>query len=602
MNKTKNEVKDFFEKRLLMFSEHLVTSRKSIQRFSMLRVIIFLSTIVGIYLASSLGWTEILVVSVLGFGLFIYLVIKQSILIKNKERLEILVKLNESELALLAGKKDGKNEGKKFLLEEHPFAADLDVFGKNSLFQLIDRTTTSFGTEMLAHKLNKPVKNKTLLEKRQHSIRELTDKPEWRQEFQASGKISDENTSTISNLVSWANEKSNLFNKALYRFLLFLNPIFGFTTIFLIAYFDLNFSFFLLFLLLPFSVLVPKLNLINQQHGLLSRKSEMLSKYAELFNLFEKEIFTSEIISQHKQLLSENQNSASMAVEKLSKISAKFDYRLNLLVGILLNIFFLWDIWQSIRLEKWKNLHGKFLNSWFESLAEIDELCSFAGFAFAHPGSIFPTISTKEFELVATNLKHPFLQSEQCVGNDIHIESLSQFRIITGANMAGKSTYLRTVGINLVLAMTGSPVLSNSFIFTPADLFTGIKTSDSLQDGESYFFAELKRLKEIIQQLENGATLFVILDEILRGTNSVDKQKGSKALIKQLLNLKASGLIATHDLALGELADLFPKNIQNQRFEVEIENNELKFDYLLKDGVSQNLNATFLMKKMGITV
>lgn len=602
MMNTTREVKNFFENRLQTFVEQLTKTKSIIQRFSMFRIITFLSTVLGVYLASNMGISETLVVFVVGFGLFIYLVIKQSKLIKDKERLEILVQINTSELDLLAGKKDGKSEGKAYLSEEHPFAADLDIFGKNSLFQLIDRTTTSRGTEKLANKLNEPLKNKTLLERRQQSVRELAGKPEWRQEFQASGKQSIENASTINSLANWATEKSTFFDKPMYRILLFLNPIIGFGMLFLLNFYDLNFSFFLLFLLLPFSVLVPKLRLINSQHGLLSRKTELLRKYAELFNLFEKETFSSGIVLQHKQLLSENKNSAYFAVEKLSKISAKFDYRLNLLVGIFLNIFFLWDILQSIRLEKWKSEYGIFLNDWFESLAEIDELCSFAGFAFAHPTAVFPTLSNKEFELVATNIKHPFLRHEQCVGNDISINSLGQFRIITGANMAGKSTYLRTVGINLVLAMTGSPVLADSFVFTPADLFTGIKTSDSLQAGESYFFAELKRLKEIISQLEKGGTLFVILDEILRGTNSLDKQKGSKAFIKQLLNLKSSGLIATHDLVLGELADLFPKNIQNQCFEVEIENNELQFDYLLKEGVSQNLNATFLMKKMGITV
>ena len=271
------------------------------------------------------------------------------------------------------------------------------------------------------------------------------------------------------------------------------------------------------------------------------------------------------------------------------------------MVGIFLNIFFLWDILQCIRLEVWKERYGQKLENWFKSLTEIDELCSFSGFAFAHPESVFPAFSSDEFRLSATNVKHPFLDYTGCVGNEINMLGLGQFRIITGANMAGKSTYLRTVGINLVLAMTGSPVLANSFVFSPVDVFTGIKTSDSLQAGESYFFAELKRLKEIIVQLEEGKTLFVILDEILRGTNSADKQKGSKALIRQLIQMKASGLIATHDLALAELADFFPENIKNQRFEVEIENNELKFDYLLKEGLSQNLNATFLMKKMGIT-
>jgi DNA mismatch repair ATPase MutS len=166
--------------------------------------------------------------------------------------------------------------------------------------------------------------------------------------------------------------------------------------------------------------------------------------------------------------------------------------------------------------------------------------------------------------------------------------------------MAGKSTYLRTVGVNLLLAMAGAPVLADALVFSPVQLFTGIKTSDSLQDGASYFFAELKRLKEIIDRLHAEEPLFIILDEILRGTNSKDKQKGSKALLKQLVQFKASGLMATHDLSLGELAQQFPENITNKRFEVEITSQEMVFDYTLKSGVSQNLNASFLMKKMGI--
>lgn len=602
MRKTNTEIKDFFKKKLLGFNEQLTTTKSSIKRFSALRIIFFLSTLAGIYLTASLGFLVVFPVGIIGFGFFIFLVIKQSKLLKNKDYLESLVEINETELALLARNMQNKKDGKNYISEEHPFAADLDIFGKKSLFQLINRSANIRGEKKLAETLNNPFKNKDLLLKRQQAIRELTNKPEWRQEFQATGKLSSESYSTISDLTNWAAEKSYFFNNPFYRFLLFLNPILGFLVIFLIAFFGFNFSLFLLFLLLPFSILVPKLNFINYQHGLLSRKTDVLNKYAQQFNLFEKENFISEIILHHKQLLTGAKNSAFIAVEKLSKISAKFDYRLNLLVGIFLNIFFLWDILQSIRLEKWKSRYGIFLEEWFDSLSEIDELNSFAGFAFAHPEAIFPTISASEFELVATNLKHPFLESESCIGNNINIEGLGQFRIITGANMAGKSTYLRTVGINLVIAMTGSPVIAENFLFTPADLFTGIKTSDSLQDGESYFFAELKRLKEIILHLEKGEMLFVILDEILRGTNSADKQKGSKALIRQLLNLKASGLIATHDLSLGELADLFPKNVQNQRFEVEIENDELKFDYLLKEGVSQNLNATFLMKKMGITI
>jgi DNA mismatch repair ATPase MutS len=168
--------------------------------------------------------------------------------------------------------------------------------------------------------------------------------------------------------------------------------------------------------------------------------------------------------------------------------------------------------------------------------------------------------------------------------------------------MAGKSTFLRTVGVNMILALCGSSVCANKFKISPIELHTSIRTSDSVQKNESYFYAELKRLKVIIDRMKNGEKLFVIIDEMLRGTNSKDKHYGSQALIEQLIRLNGSGLLATHDIALGELAEKYPDNVRNFRFEVEIKNNELVFDYKLKNGISQNLNATFLMKKMGITM
>jgi DNA mismatch repair ATPase MutS len=355
-------------------------------------------------------------------------------------------------------------------------------------------------------------------------------------------------------------------------------------------------------LIWPFSILTPQSAAIERIYGLLGGKTQRLQQYARLFEKLEKETFQSEMIQQAVQTLTQGNRSAYAAVKKLSAITKVFDFRLNLLTGIFLNIFFLWDILQSIRVERWKKQHSAQLQGWLDALGQVDMLCSLAGFAFQHPEAVFPKPVKQEFIWNGQNLKHPFIPEKECVGNPVNITGEGKFLIITGANMAGKSTYLRTTGINLLLAMTGAPVLAKSLTFTPIQLFTGIKTSDSLQDGESYFFAELKRLKEIIVRLEKGEHLFIILDEILRGTNSKDKQKGSKALLRQLIRLKASGMIATHDLALGELAAEFPQNITNKRFEVEIKNNQLQFDYRLKDGIAENLNATFLMKKMGITL
>ena len=267
-----------------------------------------------------------------------------------------------------------------------------------------------------------------------------------------------------------------------------------------------------------------------------------------------------------------------------------------------MNYFFLWDILQSRRLDRWRGIYKDYLEKWFETLSCFDALNSLACFSFNNPGFIFPEPVDTAFVLKAEDCGHPLILEDSRINNPIGLEGWKQFIIVTGANMAGKSTYLRTVAVNFILAMTGAPVCASKFVFSPAEIFTSIRTRDNLLQNESYFFAELKRLKAIIDELDSGTQLFIILDEILKGTNSKDKQMGSLALLKQLIRYNATGLIATHDLSLGSLIEEFPENIRNKRFEVEIENDNLVFDYTLKDGISRNLNATFLMKKMGITI
>jgi len=597
-----NEVKSFYQSQLDLYQKKLDQTKSKIRKTSIIRISFFLLTIIGIYLASTQGWLFVITAAVLGFGIFIFFVIKHARLFKQKQWLDALVEVNLSELDLLAGKTQHKNRGEEFAIPDHPFSQDLDIFGKRSLFQLIDRTSTRGGTNRLASILNKPILDKELLKRRQQAISELEGKPKWRQNFQATGKLSSENENEVKDIKTWAETDDVSFQNWFYKTMLLLNPVLGFGVILAVSLELVGFGAFTLFLLLPFLVVGSKLNVINKEHNQLSKKSSLLERYSQLFGLVEEQQFNSEMLSRAHAQFSEGGNSAKEAVRKLSKISGSFDYRMNLIVGILLNVFFLWDIRQCIRLEKWKSENKQNLENWFDTIAEIDELNSFSGFAFNHPDAVFSAISVKDFEFEAKNVKHPFIDRTKSVGNEISISGWKHFQVITGANMAGKSTYLRTVGINLVLAMTGAPVLADEFTFAPVKLFTSIKTSDSLQDGESYFFAELKRLKHIIDLLENGQQLFIILDEILRGTNSADKQKGSKALVSQLVRLGAAGMIATHDLTLGDLKKSFPGNIENKRFEVEIVDDELVFDYKLKEGISQNLNASFLMEKMGITL
>ncbi len=596
MNNTK-EIPGFFIRKKEEKEQELAVIQKKMRKISQGRIVVFLLTVLAIYLTSTTTLSLVAAVTLFGTAVFATLVTAHLRLEKKKQTAETLLEINKLEIRLYHRDTSGQPDGLEYTEAHHPYAADLDITGKRSLYQLLNRSATQRGRKRLARTLLNPPMDSRQIQLRQEAIRELTEKPVWRQAFQATGNLAEKN-STLS-----FHEKPFVFSfdRLFYRILLFLNPIVGFTILYFVSFQGMNILFFLLFLLLPLTVVGGKLKVINALHSRLSKKDNFLKTIASLLEKIEQEAFVSELLQKARQELTADVHSASAAMKALKKIAAAFDYRLNMLVGILLNIFFLWDILQCIRLERWEKVYAKKTEHWLDTVALVDELCSLAGFAFQHRESVFATIQDKPFHLESENLKHPFIEQKKCIGNPVHFTSWKQFQIITGANMAGKSTYLRTVGINMVLAMAGAPVLAKRFSLSPVQIFTGIKTTDSLQDGESYFFAELKRLKEIITRLEQEEKIFIILDEILRGTNSADKQTGSKALIKKLIRLGASGVIATHDLSLGELAQHFPENIVNKRFEVEIENNQLHFDYLLKEGVSQNLNATFLMKKMGIT-
>lgn len=245
--------------------------------------------------------------------------------------------------------------------------------------------------------------------------------------------------------------------------------------------------------------------------------------------------------------------------------------------------------------------HGRDIETWFAVLAEMDALISLGTFACNRPDYIYPEISDIPC-FRGKELGHPLIPREKCVTNDIDISRKPFFMIVTGANMAGKSTYLRTVGVNHVLASVGLPVCADELTFYPGRLLTNLRTSDSLVNSESYFMAELKRLRMIIDRLESGEEgLLIILDEILKGTNSEDKQRGSLALMKRLTGLGGNGIIATHDLALGSLENEFPREIKNWHFDAVICEDVLTFDYKLREGIARNMNASFLMRKMGIT-
>jgi DNA mismatch repair ATPase MutS len=336
---------------------------------------------------------------------------------------------------------------------------------------------------------------------------------------------------------------------------------------------------------------------LHQQLNQIAAQAETLSSSAAWI---ETANFTSPLLNELQQKFYTHQQKASVTILQLKKILNRLDYRFNPLVFIPLNAFLLWDLQQVLALEKWKQANRQSTNHWFHSLATAEALCSLGNLAANHPQWCFPQLSKEDAVLIAKDLGHPLLERHKRVTNDFSTTGKEQINLITGSNMGGKSTFLRSVGVNLVLAGMGAPVCASHFIFSPMKLMSSMRVSDNLEESTSTFYAELKKLKQMIEAVNNNENVYLLLDEILRGTNSNDRHAGSKALIQQLIRHKAAGMIATHDLELATLAETYPNNIHNYHFDVQVENDELYFDYKLKRGICRSMNASLLMKKIGI--
>lgn len=486
---------------------------------------------------------------------------------------------------------------------DHPFGLDLDLFGDRSLFQSVNRTVTAMGCECLAGWFSTPMTDKAAILRRQEAIQELGDLSQLRQHFYVTG-VQRETSAQGDDALRLAelSTTTNVFaGSLLWRLLVWVVPILWVMVGAAYAFSLVPAAVPGLLFALSFLIAYSRMNAISKIHNRVDKMERILSNYAELMKSIQGDAFQSDELKEICGSLTAHNVTASEAIRRLSHILGALNQRFSLM-GVLLNIFTLRDTRKAMALERWKLTYSDRCLRWFDALGRFDALSSLAGFAFNHPDYVYPKLADRYFVMSGRALGHPLLRREVCVKNDISIEKSPSFLIVTGANMAGKSTYLRTVGVNYLLACMGVPVCAEELTVYPAQLVTSLRTADSLMSNESYFFAELKRLKMIIDRLEAGEELFIILDEILKGTNSVDKQKGSLALMKQLVARRACGIIATHDLMLGSLEQEFPDQIRNYRFEADIHDNELTFSYRLREGVAQNMNACFLMKKMGITV
>jgi DNA mismatch repair ATPase MutS len=323
-----------------------------------------------------------------------------------------------------------------------------------------------------------------------------------------------------------------------------------------------------------------------------------LNSLSNSINWIEQKDFTAPLLQTIQGLL--NNRKAATSIRAVKNILDRFDYRLNPLIFIPLNAFLLWDLQQVLKLEKWKQHHQHVVKDWFSALSQMESLCSLANVAFNHPNWVFPKFSNQPGLLWITDAGHPLIEQEKRVTNSFKTATTPALALVTGSNMAGKSTFLRTVGINTVLALAGAPVCATAFTLYPMHIISSMRVADNLEENTSTFYAELKKLRHIIEVVNRKENVFLLLDEILRGTNSLDRHTGSKALIRQLIQQQACAVIATHDLELAKLTEQYNDSITNYHFDVQVSGEELYFDYRLKEGVCNSLNASILMKKIGI--
>jgi hypothetical protein len=589
----------WYKERLIILNHELEALLKKKSTLAWFRFAAITGILACSYFLWPLGLSYVIISGLLLLALFTRFVFAD---LKNKRAIEHqhrLIAINEDELKAQAHMYYHFTNGSEFIPKEHFYANDLDIFGHASLYQYINRTGSGMGSRTLADWLLNPSDNGSILQ-RQAGVKELSAQTEWRQELQALVAAKKIQPVTQERLQNWFKEENRFINNKVWMLLRYLLPAILLSVIVLnMADVLHNYArnYFLLATALIAFYISKKVTPLHQQ---VSKMADELDVLSESIQLIEKTTFNSPFLQQLQAQFCRQNGNASIKLKQLKNILERLDMRFNIVVFIPLDILLQWDLHQVIALEKWKQQNHKNVMEWFTALGSFEAVNSLATLSYNHPQWCFPVFKPGHFFMEGKNVGHPLIHSGKRVNNPVHIDKAGELMLVTGSNMAGKSTYLRSIGTNTILAMAGAPVCAEYFCLSPVQIISSMRISDNLEESTSTFYAELKKLKTIIDKVNNNEKVFILLDEILRGTNSLDRHTGSVALIKQLINHNAVGIIATHDVDLAKMKEDFPANILNHHFDVQVNNDELYFDYRLKEGICTSLNASILMKKIGI--
>lgn len=590
---------EYYQKQIDHYTARLKQIKKRRNLITLAKLLTFGYMIFLIYLLINHSTQPLLLLGIGAILVFIFLTLWDSQIIYRQHLIEELLRINTLESDYLAGNFSALDQGERFNDPAHPYAHDLDLFGEDSLFQHLNRTVTFSGTQKLVSWLLSLSKDPEVIHSRQQAAEELCAEPEWCQHFRAAGALHPTQALDAVILKSGPTESPFFSKHSTVRLILWIANTIVIVSWAVTSFTPLPFSISLVLSLLQLSALALYIKKINVYHQRLNLFLKTISNYLPLVRLIHDQSFRSPYLQKIRHSLFTPESNSLQALTQLHRIQNSLDQRGNIVIAFILNGLYLKDFHTLLRLDHWRKKYGPDIETWTDVLSEADALISMANYRFNHPAYCLPVICQDRL-LDTEEIGHPLLKSERNVTNDFSIRSLHQIAIVTGANMAGKSTFLRTIGVNLILAQSGNVVCSRYFAFQPMTLFTSMRTTDSLSKDTSYFHAELLRLQQLVNIAQQEDKVFIILDEMLKGTNSVDKLNGSLAFLKRILSYPISGLVATHDLALGELADDFPEHFFNVCFEIVHSGSQITYDYKLHPGISSNMNASILLKQMGL--
>jgi len=530
---------------------------------------------------------------------FMALAVYHERVIQRRDRAKAITAFYDRAMARLDGRWPGTgNKGDHLVPADHLYADDLDLFGHGSLFELLCTTRTRSGEETLAKWLCRPA-NAEEIAARQEAVTELRSNLDLRERL---ALVGGEVRAGVfpDDLVAWATRSPSLSSPVVHGIALSLSLA---AIAALVGWLLASTS--LLWLALVALVELGFLRWVQarlrEATGAADEPMRELDVLVPALQLLEEQPFESDRLATLKLALSVEGKPASRRIAHLRRLLLWLDARRNQFFAPLAFVL-LWDVHFGFAIERWRKINGEHVRQWLDAIGEMEALCALSAYAYEHPDDTFPEIVADEAIYEGVGLGHPLLPEKECMRNDVRLDTDSALLIVSGSNMSGKSTLLRTVGINAVLAYCGGPVCATSLHLTRFALGASLSTHDSIQEGTSRFYAEIKRLHHVMELTSGDLPVLFLLDEILHGTNSHDRRIGAVAVLKGLLSQGALGLVTTHDLALTEVEAMFDGRAANVHFIDHLEGDRLAFDYQMHEGVVQRSNALALMRAVGLQV